>query len=210
MACFFYPRALPLLALSTLLVACGGEREEPFNPPEESDEFRERISLFGVYSDTSVNDENRPDSGTYPDGKRLQVIDNVDDFDTITNAYLAQDDGVDPQNFEDGQVLLYDGGWVDESRCEQSLEMDRMEAHFITEEEDLVEVTVVYRRNEADEDAVCNEEELSRSFDFRYIDSRADIVFVEEVRGISEDNNGSSSRSSSSNSNSSSSANDGF
>lgn len=209
MARFFFTGTLPLLALSTLLVACGGEREEPFNPPEDEDEFRERVSLLEVYADTNTENENRPDSGTYPDGKRLQVIDNVDNFDTLTNAYLAEDDVVEDQNFEDGQVVLYDGGWMDISRCEQWLEMRRMEAHFITEEKDLVEVTVFYRRNEAEEDAVCNEEELSRSFDFRYIDSRADIVFVERVQGLTDDNDGSSSSSSSSNS-SSSSANNGF
>lgn len=199
MARFFFTGTLPLLALSTLLVACGGEREEPFNPPEEEDEFRERVSLLDVYEDVS-RDSERPDPDVYQEGKRLQVIDNEADFETLSEAYRTQDDFVDDQNFEDGQVLLYDGGWIDDSRCEQQLELVRLEAYFITEEEDLIEVNPIYRRIEADEDAVCNEEERYRPFEFRYIDSRADIVFVERVQGLSDDNDGSSSSSSSSSS----------
>lgn len=201
MARFFFTGTLSLLALSTLLVACGGEREEPFDPPEEEDEFRERVDSSLWYDDVSRNFD-RPFTDT--DGKRLEVMDNVDDYGELIDAYIESGDFVDEPNFDEGQVLLYDGGWIDESGCEQQLELRRVEAHAITEEEDLVEVTLTYRRIAAEEDAECGEELLYRPFEFYYIESRADIVIVEEVQGISDDDN--SNRSSSSNS----SANDGF
>ncbi|WP_341939208.1 hypothetical protein [Marinimicrobium sp. C2-29] len=197
MARFIFTGTLSLLTLSTLLVACGGEREEPFDPPEEPEEFRERVNSFVVY-DNVIRDQSRPETDT--DGKRLEVMDDSEDYDTLLNAYLIPGDFVNEPNFDEGQVVLYDGGWIDESGCEQQLDLRRIEAHYITEEEDLVEVTVTHRRIEADEDAVCNEAVLYRPFEFHYVESRADIVIVEQVQGLSEGSGGSSSSSSSSSS----------
>lgn len=166
-----------------LLSACGGEREEPFDPGEPEEEFRERVNTFLLVADAFENFE-FPLTDTNGDGKRLEIIDNIDDFEIMLNAY---DSFVEAPDFELGQVVLYDGGWIDDSLCEQQLDLRRLEAHSIVEDDSLVEVTLSYRRNEADEEADCpGEILLYRSFEFHYIETRADIVIVENVEGISD------------------------
>lgn len=169
---------LALIGIVTL-VACGGERDEPFDPGEpDEDEFREQVDTLLLLADSSV-DLAFPFTDT--SGKRLEVIDNIDDFEELLNLY---DIFLEAPDFEQGQVLVYDGGWIDDSLCEQQLDLRRLEAHSITEDEALVEVTLTYRRNPADENANCPDEILYRPYEFHFIESRADIVIVENVQGV--------------------------
>lgn len=179
------------LIVMVVLAACGGEREEPFDPGEPDEEIRERVDTFLLIADAFENLD-FPLTDTNADGKLLQVIDNIDDFETMLNVY---DSFVEAPDFELGQVLLYDGGWIDDSLCEQQLDLRRLEAHSITEDETLVEVTLTYRRNPADEDANCPGEILYRPFEFHFIESRGDIVVVEDVEGLANTSGGSESTS---------------
>ncbi len=168
------------LALIGIIViaACGGEREEPFDPGEPEEEFRERVDTLLLLADSSV-DLAFPFTDT--SGKRLEVIDNIDDFEELLNLY---DTFLEAPDFEQGQILVYDGGWIDDSLCEQQLDLRRLEAHSIVEDETLVEVTLTYRRNAADEDANCPGEILYRPYEFHFIESRADLLIIEKVEGI--------------------------
>lgn len=171
---------LALLGI-VLLAACGGEREEPFDPGEPDEEFRERVPTMLLLGESST------DLNFFPTGtsaRRLEVIDNIDDFVVVLEEYNTTNTFLNFEDFEEGQVVLYDGGWIDDSLCEQQLDLRRLEAHSIVEDETLVEVTLTYRRNAADENASCPDEILYRPYEFHFIESRADIVLVENIEGI--------------------------
>lgn len=190
------------LALSLLLAACGGEREEPFNP-SEPEEVRDPVAVSFVFEDSSTDDLSGYPS-TDVASRRLEIIRDAEDFGFLTDLY--SNEFVTEPDFEQGQVVLYDSGWFDDSVCAQQLNLDRIQAFSITEDESVVEVVLTYRRSEADEDADCDDAEIPlRTWEFHYIETRADLVVVEEVRGLDTGSSGSQSSSSSSQSSSSSS-----
>ncbi len=193
------------LAFSLLLSACGAEREEPFNPPEddEEDEIREPVTV------SRVDDwEYDVRSGAWPSvdtatGKRLEVITNVDDFELLVSFY---GEPIEAPNFEDRTVLLYDSGWTDDGACEQQILLDQVDAFRITEDDDetVVEVVLTYDRQVPDDSAVCNEDQEYRLVELYSINTTGEIVIVEEIDGLNDNNRSSSSRRSSSSSSSSS------
>ncbi len=189
------------LALSLLLAACGGEREEGFNP-SEPEEIRDPVAVSFVYEDNST-DELSGYPPTDVASRRLEIIRDAEDFGFLTDLY--SDEFVTEPDFEQGQVVLYDSGWFDDSVCAQQLNLDRIQAFSVTEDESVVEVVLTYRRSEADEDADCEAEIPFRTWEFHYVETRADLIVVEEVRGLDTGSSGSQSSSSSSQSSSSSS-----
>ncbi|UZJ43331.1 hypothetical protein OOT55_11780 [Marinimicrobium sp. C6131] len=192
------PIASTALALVTLLGGCGGEREEAFNP-SEPDEIRDPVAVSFVYENSSADRNNTGFPATDVDSRRIEIIRDPDDYEFLIDAYRDIDDFVEAPDFEEGQVILYDSGWFDDSACAQQLNLNRVQAFSITEDENVVEVVLNYRLSEADEDASCDEEIPFRTWELHYVESRADLIVVEEVSGL-----GSSSASSSSSSSSSS------
>lgn len=193
------------LALSTLLTACGAEREEPFNPPEEEEQIRESVTVNRV-DDWTYDVSN----GAWPsvdtaNGKRLEVIDNADDFELLVSFYA---DPIDVPNFEERTVLLYDSGWTEDSACEQQILLDQVDAFRITEDDDetVVEVVLTYDRQVPDDSAVCDEDEEYRVVELYSINTTGEIVIVEEIEGLNDNRGSSSSRRSSSSSSGSSSS----
>ncbi|WP_347330684.1 hypothetical protein [Marinimicrobium locisalis] len=192
------------LALSTLLTACGAEREEPFNPPEEDEEIRDVVTTdFLERFEYDIRGGAWPSTETAT-GKRLEVVNNVDDFEMLVSFY---NDPVNAPNFEETTVLLYDSGWTEDGACEQQILLDEVDAFRITEEDDetVVEVVLTYDRQVPDDSAVCEEDQDYRLVELHSIDATGEIVIVEEIEGLNDGNGSSSSRRSSSSSSSSSS-----
>ncbi|WP_027330450.1 hypothetical protein [Marinimicrobium agarilyticum] len=193
------------LALSALLLtACGAEREEPFNPPEEDDEVREAVAapfFDGWNYDLRGGAWPSTDTAT---GKRLEVITNVYDFDLLVSFY---GDPIEAPNFEERTLLLYDSGWTDNGSCKQQILLDRVEAFQITEDDDetVVEVVLTYDREVPDDSAVCEEDQEYRLVELYSINTTGEIIITEQIQGLNDDNASSSSRRSSSSSSNSSS-----
>lgn len=191
------------LAFSLLLSACGAEREEPFNPPEddEEDEIREPVAVPRIQG-FEFRDVNVTPPGTRPFGRQLEIITDEDDFVERADSYRGSV-FVQAPDFSERRAFLYDSGWMDTQACAQWLSLDRVEAFDITEDESVVEVVITYDFQEADEDVECGDEEYYREVVFYSVATQADLVFVEEVEGLNNDGGSSSSRSSSSSSSSS-------
>lgn len=185
------------LALCALLIGCGAEREEPFNP-SEPEEVRDPLSVSLVYED-QTNDEFSDLPVTDVASRRIEIIRDQEDFETLIDAYTFVDVTVNIPDFEEGQVLLYDSGWFDDSACAQQLTLNRSQAFSITENESVAEVVLTYNRREADDEATCNNEVVLRQWEFLYIETRAHLVVSEQVRGVNDGSGASSSSSSSSN-----------
>lgn len=192
------------LALSALLTACGAEREEPFNPPEEDDEIREPVTVSRI-----ERFEYDVRGGAWPSvetatGKRLELITTEDDFDKLVGYYYGE--FIETPEFNDRSVLLYDSGWTDDGGCEQQVLLDQVDAFRLTEEavEPLVEVVLTYDRQVPDDSAVCDENQAYRLVELYSINTSGEIVIVEEIQGFNDDDENSSSRRSSSSSSSSS------
>jgi len=179
-------RGFGLAALVVMLVGCGAEREEPFDPGEP-EEVRTSVNVSFVYDDETT-DQFYDLPVTSPDlfSRRLEVIRDQEDFEELINAYTFNDVFVDIPDFEEGQVVLYDSGWFDNSACAQQLTLRRVQAYHITEDESIGEVVLTYDRSEADEDATCNEELRLREWEFNYIETRAHLMVVEEVHGLNQ------------------------
>ncbi len=185
------------LASSLLLVACGAEREEPFNPPEdEDDEIRDPVGVSRIERFEFENINSTP-PGSTPLGKRLEVFTDEDDFIERADNYRGSL-FVEAPDFTERRAILYDSGWVDTQPCAQWLSLDQVEAFDITEDESVVEVVITYDFQEADEDAQCGEEQYYREVFFYSIATQADIVVVEEVEGANDSASSSSSSASSS------------
>lgn len=190
-------RGLGLMSLAALLVGCGAEREEPFSP-SEPEEVRTALTVSFVHDD-QISDRFSQLPVVDPDvaSRRLEVIRDQEDFEELINAYTFNDVFVDIPDFEEGQVVMYDSGWYDNSACAQQLTLNRVQAFSITEDDSIGEVVLRYNRSPVDEDANCPEEVPLRQWEFHYIETRADLILVEEVRGLDEGGGSASSASSS-------------
>lgn len=186
----------PLAAVLSL-AACGGEREEPFNPTEP-EVIRDPLAVSFVYED-SRTDRNATYPATDVGSRRIEIIRDSEDFGELIDAYSP--DFVSEPDFEEGQVLLYDSGWIDNSACAQQVLLDRVQAFNVTEDESVAELVLTFDRTEADPEAECEGETPFRVYEFHYIETRAHLMLVEEIRGLEtepEDDESSSSSSSSS------------
>lgn len=182
------------LLVGLVLTACGGEREEPFDPGEPDEEevrdpVNSRLLTSGSFSD---------EFGSYPattgHGRRLLIIDNIDDYADVMSEYETQ--FVSEPDFEEGQVFLYDSGWVDDSGCTQQVLLDRVQAYSITDDDTVGEIELTYDRRRVRDGDVCDGEIPYREYEVHYIESQADLLMVETIPNVN-DGLGSSSASSS-------------
>ncbi|MDQ2076569.1 hypothetical protein [Marinimicrobium sp. ABcell2] len=170
------PRFLtPLVFSCVLLTACGGARQEPFDPsdPEEPEPTPVPVTTLV--------------SGTEPlllmefAGKRLEVAVNLDDYYHLIDGYTDQP--IDDPDFSRGQVVLYDAGLVDDNICAHKLILRSVEAQTITE--GVVEVILEYENYQPQTGPACDDEVIEvRPFEFFYVQSRDEVVFNERIQGV--------------------------
>lgn len=191
-------RGAGLTALCIALTACGAEREEPFDPGEPDEEPREPVAVRILFEREFFPPT---ELDTLGQGKRLEILSNDEEYDEVVGAYDLNYEMGERPDFEQSQVLLYDGGWIDENPCEQQVTLRRApRAESITSDENLVEVTLEYQLSRASTDPSCDgEENIFRPFGFYVIDTRADILIVEKVPSLSRSGSSASSSSRSNN-----------
>jgi hypothetical protein len=171
------PRFLVPLVLSLmLLTACGGARQEPFDPSDPEDPEPTPVQMSSLIA------------GTEPlllmefTGKRLEVARNLDDYYQLIDGYTDQ--VINDPDFSRGQVVLYDGGLVDLNPCTHQLILRGFEAQSITE--GVVEVILEYENFLPQDSLACDDEVIEvRPFEFFYIQSRDEVVFSERIQGLS-------------------------
>lgn len=171
----------PLVFLCVLLNACGSSRDEPFNPSDPADPAPIPVTVTTLFA------------GTEPfmllgfEGKRVQVATEPDDYYQLIDAYTDQ--SISIPDFSRGQVVLYDGGVVDDSLCAHKLILRRVEAQSIAE--GVVEVSLEYENFQPQSEPGCGDEIIEvRPFEFFYVHSRDELVFSERIQGVSRGSSG--------------------
>src|SRR5690625_6002474 len=97
----------------------------------------------------------------------------------MIDAYTDQP--ITTPDFSSGQVVLYDGGVVDDSLCAHKLILRRVDAQNIAE--GVVEVTLEYENFQPQSDPECGDEVIEvRPFEFFYVHSRDELVFAERIQ----------------------------
>lgn len=188
---------LGLAALVAMLVGCGAEREEPFDPGEP-EEVRTSVTATLHHDDQTENQvDGLPILDPRVSSRRVEVIRDQEDFEELINAYTFTDVTVNTPDFEEGQVVLYDSGWFDNSACALQLTLRNLQAYHITEDESIGEAVLRYDLSEAEDDATCTEELPLRRWEFHYVETRAHLLVVEEVRGLNEGSSANTSSASS-------------
>ena len=178
-------RSAFLVFCCVLLSACGGSREEPFDPSDPEDPDPTPVTVTTLFTGT--------ESFTLIDfeGKRLQVATDLDDYYQLIDAYTDQ--FIDTPDFSGGQVVLYDGGLVDDSLCAHKLILRQVQAQNITE--GVVEVSLEYENFQPQSDPECGDEVIEvRPFEFFYVHSRDELVFAERIQGASGGSSGGGDR----------------
>jgi len=173
--------ALPLLLFVPLvLVACGSQRDPEFSDEDPDEQGGEAVAVDRFFADQFQSPgEPLTDTG----GKRLEVMDNADDFFLLLDAYT--DEFVPDPDFTEGQVLLYDAGWVDDNNCAQRRRLRQVSAETLRDDPDeLVQVTLEFDFTPADDsDTACPDEEIRiRPFEFIFVETRADLMVVEQLQ----------------------------
>lgn len=169
-----------LLTLILLLAACGSQRDPEFSDDDPDEQGGEPLAVDRFFADRfQPPGEPLTDTG----GKRLEVMDNADDFFLLLDAYT--DAFVPDPDFEAGQVLLYDAGWLDDNSCAQRRRLRQVSAETLREDpEELVQLTLEFDFTPADDsDSDCTDEEiLVRPFEFIFVETRADLMVVEQLQ----------------------------
>lgn len=161
--------------IGVLLSACGGSRDEPFNPGDPDDPEPTPVTVTTLFTGTE------PFTLIEFEGKRLQVATELDDYYQMIDAYTDQP--ITTPDFSSGQVVLYDGGVVDDSLCAHKLILRRVDAQNIAE--GVVEVTLEYENFQPQSDPECGDEVIEvRPFEFFYVHSRDELVFAERIQGV--------------------------
>lgn len=182
--------ALIFIALLSLQ-GCGGSRDEPFDPGngDDDDEDLVTVNMRLLTSGTSVT---RMDAGN----KRLQVMTTEEEYYDLLDQYT--DEFVEEPNFDEGQVILYDAGFIDDNPCAHKLRFRRASA---AESDTYARVTLEYEDFQPQTGSDCTDNIVTtRPFRFMFVESLEKIIFEERIQRSS------SSRSSSSSSQSSSSS----
>lgn len=173
--------ALPFfLFMPLVLVACGSQRDPEFSDDDPDEQGGETVAVNRFF-DGQFQSPGEPLTDT--GGKRLEVMDNEDDFFQLLDAYT--DDFVSTPDFTQSQVLLYDAGWVDDNECAQQTRLRQVSAETLRDDpEELVQVTLEFDFKPADDSASdCTDEELLiRPFEFIRVDTRAELLVVEQLR----------------------------
>jgi hypothetical protein len=185
------------------LTACGGSRDEPFDPGDDDEE--EDVEIVPVTLNTLYNGLNPT---LAEDGnKRLQVMTDEDEYHRLLDQYT--DDFVEDPDFNEGQVVLYDAGFIDTNPCAHKLNFRSASAQ--EEDDTVVKVTLEYEDYEPETGSDCTDTvTASRPFRFMYVRSRAKVIFAERIYRPSSSQSSTSASSASSFSSSSSSSSFGF
>lgn len=169
------------LLLALLLVACGSQRDAEFSDDDpQEQEGGDPVPISTLFAG-QFQSLGGPLTNT--GGKRLEVMDNADDFFLLLDAYT--DEFVPDPDFTEGQVLLYDAGWVDDNDCAQQRRLRRVNAKTLKDDpEELVQVTLEFDFSPADDTiSDCTDEEIRiRPFEFIFVDSRADLMVTEQLQ----------------------------
>lgn len=170
-----------LVFLCVLLSACGGSRDEPFNPSDPDDPEPTPVTVTTLLTGTE------PLTLMVFEGKRLRVARDLDDYHQLIDAYTDQP--ISTPDFSSGQVVLYDGGLVDDSLCAHKLILRRVEAQNIAD--GVVEVSLEYENFQPQSDPECGDEVIEvRPFEFFFVHSRDELVFAERVQGAGSGSSG--------------------
>jgi len=169
-----------LWPLVLLLAACGSQRDPEFSDDDPDEQGGEPVAVDRFFAG-----QFQPPGGPLTDtgGKRLEVMDNADDFFLLLDAYT--DEFVPDPDFTQGQVLLYDAGWVDDNDCAQRRRLRQVSAETLRDDpEELVQVLLEFDFTPADDsDSDCTDEEIRiRPFEFIFVETRADLVVVEQLQ----------------------------
>lgn len=194
-------KKFPLFVIVVIAVlslhGCGGSRDEPFDPGDDNDDDEDLITvqmslLTSGTSTTLVDDGN----------KRLQVMTTADEFHNLLDQYT--DEFVTDPDFNEGQVVLYDAGFIDDNPCAHKLRFRKASA---AEGDTIVKVTLEYEDYQPQTGSDCNNNEVrTRPFRFMFVESRQKVIFSEVIQRSSSSRSSSSQSSTSSISSSASSA----
>src|SRR5690554_3231226 len=196
-------RPLTKLSFATVLFAalislngCGGSRAEPFDPGDGDDDNDGPVVNVNVTLLTSGNDPILAADGN----KRLQVMTTEDEYFDLLDQYTNEIVG--EADFNNGQVLLYDAGFIDDNPCAHKLIFRRASAQ--ESGDNAVKVVIEYEDYQPRNDNTCTQQVIaSRPFRFFYIESRDKIIISEKLQNASSSRSSSSSSSYSSQSSSS-------
>jgi len=191
--------AVLLLAALIGLNGCGGSRDEPFDPGDgDDDNDNGPVVNVNVTLLTAGNDPILAADGN----KRLQVMTTEEEYFDLLDQYTNEIVG--EADFDNGQVLLYDAGFIDDNPCAHKLLFRRASAQ--EDGDNVVRVIIEYEDFEPESGNTCTEQIIAtRPLRFFYIESRDKIIISERLQRSSSSRS-SSSQSSSSSSFSSSSA----
>lgn len=171
-----FSAAAPLLwaVMVVVLSACGAARDDDFEPPDSEDPDAEPISRV------LLADGNSTLLAIDRESKRLEVVTNSDDYFQLLDRYTSAQ--VEVPNFDNGQVLLYDGGDVADSNCVGKLELSRVSAEEVSDT--LARVILEYQEFEptASGPQCPDDPQLIRPFAFYFIETTAELMVVEQLR----------------------------
>ncbi|HEY7883367.1 MAG TPA: hypothetical protein VIC08_00285 [Cellvibrionaceae bacterium] len=159
-----------------MLVACGAERDEPFDPgsDDEDDEPRERISVRRIINDDQTL--------LAIDGDRQTLVFRDEDtYFTFLDRYTDLGVANEP-NFETSQVVLIDLGERADDSCDYQLNLETIVAEVVNE--DVGEVILEYSERQPVESEDCPDEaaENIRPFYFYSVATRRTLLISEELR----------------------------
>lgn len=191
----FYPlkkTSLAMLLFAGLisLNSCGGSRDEPFDPGDGDEEDNGPVVNVSVTLLTSGNDPILAADGN----KRLQVMTTEEEYFDLLDQYTNE--MVGEADFSNGQVLLYDAGFIDDNPCAHKLIFRRASAQ--ESGDNAVKVVIEYEDYQPRSDNTCTQQVIaSRPFRFFYIESRDKIIIAEKLQNASSSSSSSSQSSSS-------------
>lgn len=130
-----------LLLSLTSLVACGGsDRDEPFQPGTSSTGSSNQPSQGAAINNKLVFNGVDP-LLPFGEGKQIIILREFDEFRRYFDAYANDFVDTSELNFETGQVVLIDEGYV--NKCNESVTFQRFEAFELSN--NTARVSVTYR-----------------------------------------------------------------
>jgi hypothetical protein len=176
-----------VLLISTLLAACGAERDTPFNPSGGTSSSSS-IPVGATVTMTKIYESEAPQPTYFnTTNKQIITIRTQDEFDYFWDNY-ASGQTFNEIDFELGQVILLDLGNI--GTCTQLLTYRSNKANDFSN--NTVRVVFSYRdtqnssaqnssANSSYSESSCANTENKRPFYFYYVESRKKIVVEEQV-----------------------------
>jgi hypothetical protein len=177
-----------ILFISTLLAACGAERDTPFNPSGGTSSSSS-IPIGATVTMTEIYESEAPQPSLVETAsKQIVIIRTQDEFDYFWDTY-ANGQTFNEIDFELGQVILLDLGNIG-ANCTQLLTYRSNKANEFSD--NTVRVVFSYRdtrnnssnssaANSSYSESSCANAENKRPFYFYYVESRKKIVVEEQV-----------------------------